>query len=972
MQFKTVPRSFPPPEPSLTAAAWSRVAARAATIRGQILAAFLIMSAITGAVGFYAASGIRQAGVLVTETFDKSLMSTNYARAAAADFAGMQAALARRWAAVTDLSARAELDRRIEALAKSMDEDLSIAAERSQSPRAAKAAANVQRAAAAWNDERHRLLRDTQPSVTTWAALDHHAAVVSKQIELLINYVAGDGFTYRQHARATVARDRQINLAGTSAALVLSALVAWLLARRITRPVAAASEVAGRIARGELDGEFPRGRRDELGALLTAMQAMRDNIRAMMEREVAQRRSAQARLADALEASREGVIVVDAHGCIALANSQAREYFGNDRDLLQPGAAFAAIPAAAGPLDANAGLLHRLAGSAYDAGEVRLADGRWLRVGRSATREGGFVAVITDVTALKDKTARLETANMSLDAALGHMSQGLCLYDAEQRLKVVNRRFCEIFRLQPEQVFPGLSFREVLALSVAAGNHPGETVAGLLQSRSGIASLSTPSETSFHEIGFGKVVAVSRRIMADGGWVTTYEDVTERRRAEAQVVFMARHDALTSLPNRVLFGERVEQALAQAGRDHTGFAVMVLDLDRFKAVNDTLGHPIGDELLRAVADRLRACVREVDTVARLGGDEFAVVQVPLERPEDATVLARRIIEVLSAPYDIEGHHVVVGTSIGISFAPDDGTTCGKLLKNADVALYRAKAEGRGIWRFFEPGMDARLQARRALELDLRAALANNEFELHYQPLYDLSAERIGGFEALLRWHHPVRGQVSPSEFVPIAEEIGMIVPLGDWVIRQACQEACAWPDYVKVAVNVSPAQFKCRDLVGTVKQALDAAGLPATRLELEITETVLLADSSATLATLHGLRDLGVRISMDDFGTGYSSLSYLRSFPFDKIKIDQSFIRDLATTDGADVIVRAITGLGNNLGMRTTAEGVETDMQLAWLRAEGCSEVQGYLFSPPRPARDVGRLLTQWDRSGAKAAIAAA
>jgi diguanylate cyclase (GGDEF)-like protein len=410
----------------------------------------------------------------------------------------------------------------------------------------------------------------------------------------------------------------------------------------------------------------------------------------------------------------------------------------------------------------------------------------------------------------------------------------------------------------------------------------------------------------------------------------------------------------------VLFGERVEQALAQAGRDG-GFALHCLDLDHFKAVNDTLGHPAGDALLHAVSERLQACVREVDTVARLGGDEFAIVQAAIEKPEDAALLARRILEVVSEPYDLNGHRVAIGLSIGIAMAPGDGATCDKLLKGADAALYRAKGDGRGTWRFFEPEMDMRLQARRALELDLHAALANDELEVFYQPLFDLGKDRIGGFEALLRWRHPTRGMVSPAEFIPLAEEIGLIVPIGEWVLLNACIEASTWPDDVKVAVNVSPAQFKNGRLVRCVADALAASGLPARRLELEITETVLLNDSAATLATLHALRDLGASISMDDFGTGYSSLSYLRSFPFDKIKIDQSFIRNLAAADdGSRAIVRAVIALGQSLGMRTTAEGVETEEQLEWLRSAGCLEVQGYLFSPPKPAGHVPRLLAQW------------
>jgi diguanylate cyclase (GGDEF)-like protein/PAS domain S-box-containing protein len=788
-----------------------------------------------------------------------------------------------------------------------------------------------------------------------WDELDRYATTVDQQIDLLVNYTAGDAFTYRQSARAAVAADTRLNLVGTALAVLLSGLVAWLLARRIIGPVAAASAVAGRIAGGDLDGEMPRASADELGALLAAMGIMRENIRAMMQREVAQRRSAQARLADALESSREGVVVVDSEGRIALANSQAADFLGSSSELLRPGIAFAA--AVMGSAGAGTALVR--AGDQLPAtGETRLADGRWLRVSRNATQEGGFIVVCSDISVLKEQEAKLTATNLRLDAALDNMSQGLCLYDAENRLKLVNRRYFEIFGLSPEDVRPGMTFREILKLSVAEIS-AGKITSELIAEREDFVSRHAHG-TQFQELSHGRVVAMAHQSMMDGGWVATYEDVTERRQAEERIVFMARHDALTNLPNRVLFAERIEQAIAQLERG-SGFAVLCLDLDYFKQVNDSLGHPVGDQLLRAVAERLQACAREIDTVARLGGDEFAIVQRDVKGPEDATTLARRIVEVVSAPYQVEGQCLMVGVSIGIALAPADGTLCEKLLKNADLALYRAKVEQRGAWRFFETEMDARLQARRRLEVDLRAALANDELDLHYQPIYDLECERINGFEALLRWQHPTRGMVSPTEFIPIAEEIGLIVSLGEWVLYRACAEASKWPEHVKLAVNVSASQFASNRLVETVIDALSTSGLKAERMELEITESVLLTNSGSTFNMLHSLRALGVRISMDDFGTGYSSLSYLRSFPVDKIKIDRSFIHGLATPDGSDMIVRAIIGLGRSLGMLTTAEGVETAEQLSQLRMEKCNEVQGYLFSPPVAARYIPELLERWN-----------
>ncbi len=435
------------------------------------------------------------------------------------------------------------------------------------------------------------------------------------------------------------------------------------------------------------------------------------------------------------------------------------------------------------------------------------------------------------------------------------------------------------------------------------------------------------------------------------------EDIAERKRAEAQIARLAHYDPLTELPNRVLFQKSLSDALARRARKGDQLAVHFIDLDRFKTVNDTLGHPLGDALLRVAAERLRGCVREGDTVARLGGDEFAVVQSGLDDMTGATRLASRIVEAMSAPFDLQGHQVVIGASVGVAAAPSDGEDADELLKKADMALYRAKGDGRGAFHFFERAMDEQLQARRALELDLRRALQAGEFELFYQPLYHLGDERVTGCEALLRWRHPDRGMVSPADFIPLAEEIGLIVPLGEWVLREACAEAAGWPEHVRLAVNLSPAQFRDRGLVRTVVSALAASGLAAERLELEITESVLLQDSQANMTMLHDLKALGVRISMDDFGTGYSSLSYLRSFPFDKIKIDQTFVRDILDDSDAMAIIKAVLDLGASMGVVTTAEGVETQEQLDALRGQGCAEIQGYFISRPAPAADIARLL---------------
>ncbi|HKU06152.1 MAG TPA: EAL domain-containing protein [Bradyrhizobium sp.] len=434
-------------------------------------------------------------------------------------------------------------------------------------------------------------------------------------------------------------------------------------------------------------------------------------------------------------------------------------------------------------------------------------------------------------------------------------------------------------------------------------------------------------------------------------------DITERKRAEARLAYMAQRDGLTGLPNRTLLRQQMDDMLLHTRRSSEKLAVLVLGLDNFKAVNDTLGHGVGDMLLRAVAKRLRFALREEDAVARLNSDEFAILQSGVARPEDATLLARRLLEVIADPFLLEDHSVVIGASIGIAISPGDGEDADRLLKNADLALSRAKNDFRGTFSFFEAEMDARAQSRRKVELDLRNALQNDLLQPYYQPLVDLATGRITGFEALVRWPDPERGMISPGEFIPVAEETGLINAVGGLMLRRACADAAQWPDDVRVAVNLSPLQFRIGNLLSMVMNTLKQSGLAARRLELEITETLLLEKSSQVLATLHALRALGVRISMDDFGTGYSSLSYLRSFPFDKIKVDRAFVREVDANRDAQAIIRSIVSLGKGLGVTITAEGVETEAELSCLRAEGCHEGQGFLFSRARPHAEIMALL---------------
>jgi diguanylate cyclase (GGDEF)-like protein len=553
-----------------------------------------------------------------------------------------------------------------------------------------------------------------------------------------------------------------------------------------------------------------------------------------------------------------------------------------------------------------------------------------------------------------ERTAQLSEREQELAAAISNMSQGLIMFDASARMVVCNRRYIEMYSLSEATVRPGCTLRELLEYRIANGTFTGDPVQYTEELLASLAESETIRRVV--ELADGRTILLINQRMSNGGWVATHEDITERRSAEKKIAHMARHDMLTDLPNRVLLRERLGQALTSVHRGER-LAILYLDLDHFKTANDTLGHPVGDELLRAVAGRLRSCIRDTDTVARVGGDEFAIIQTAIEAPHNVTTLACRICDTIRVPYEIDGHTMIIDSSIGISLAPDDGIDPDALLKNADMALYRAKADGRGTYRFFEPEMDTRMHARRALELALRCALAKQEFELYYQPIINLDDNTITSFEALIRWHHPERGTVLPGEFISLSEEIGLIIPLGEWIIRRACTDAAKWPADVGVAVNLSPIQLTHPNLLPAVVGALAASGLAPHRLEVEITEAVLMQNTEVTVATLHRLRDLGVHISMDDFGTGYSSLSYLRSFPFEKIKIDRSFVKDLGQGEESAAIVRAVAGLAKSLHMRTTAEGVETEHQMQQVRSLGCTEIQGFLFSPPLSLQDVDRLL---------------
>jgi diguanylate cyclase (GGDEF)-like protein/PAS domain S-box-containing protein len=668
---------------------------------------------------------------------------------------------------------------------------------------------------------------------------------------------------------------------------------------------------------------------------------------------IAEARKSNARLREAIDILPQGIVFLDPEGRYTLWNRKYSEIYKRSSDLFERGARLEdtiRIGVARGDYPEAAGreeewIAERLQ-KMYQPGERHeqvLADGRVVLIEERLTSDGGIVGLRVDITELKQREASFR---LLFDG--NPVPMILCALDGERILAVNDAAIAHYGYVRAE--FEKMTIKSLQAFDAelpwAAGRSSDEQAA----------------RTWKHVRADGTLIDLaiySRQLMHGDqpAMLLALMDITERKRAEARLAFMAQHDSLTGLPNRNLLRQQMDEMLQHTRRSTDKVAVLMLGLDNFKAVNETLGHGIGDKLLRAVAKRLRSTLREEDALARLNSDEFTIVQGGVMRPEDAVLLARRILDAISEPYLLEGHSVVIGASIGIAMSPGDGEDSEKLLKSADMALSRAKSDFRGTFSFFEAEMDARAQSRRKIEIDLRDAIQNEGLQPYYQPLVDLSSGRITGLEALVRWPHPERGMISPGEFIPVAEETGLINPLGSLMLHRACMDAAQWPDDVRVAVNLSPLQFRTGNLLALVTDALRQSGLPARRLELEITETLLLEKSSQVLATLHALRALGVRMSMDDFGTGYSSLSYLRSFPFDKIKIDQSFVRDLGANPDAQAIVRSIVSLGVGLGVTITAEGVETEAELSCLRAEGCHEGQGFLFSRARPNAEVISLL---------------
>ncbi|WP_291685589.1 EAL domain-containing protein [Bradyrhizobium sp.] len=661
-----------------------------------------------------------------------------------------------------------------------------------------------------------------------------------------------------------------------------------------------------------------------------------------------------ARFDSAINNMSQGLCLFDADKRLVISNSRFQTMYGLPDELVLPGTPLKRIyqfyadrgESRNMTVDQRLELIATQPRLSYER-----ADGRVIDIQRTPTPDGGWVATHEDVTVqrraeqlLAEKATELEATNLRFDAALNNMSQGLCMFDAEQKVVVSNARYGEIYHLSRDQIKPGTSLRQILEYRRAMGTNFNVAPETYL-------TQNVKAAKEVLELADGRVVAIARHAMPNGGWLTTHEDITDRARNEKRIAFLAQHDLLTGLANRALFSEKLEDAAKRLQRHGTAFTVLMLDLDKFKNVNDTLGHSAGDQLLVEVAQRLRTSIRDLDVLARLGGDEFAIIQENENvQGEGAVALALRIIRLIEQPFDLGGQQVNVGTSIGISFAPEHGVDAETLLHKADLALYAAKSGGRNAFRVFEPGLTEAADIQRSIEGELRDAISRNEFELHYQPMIDATVGRIFGVEAFVRWHHPSRGLLAPDRFLPLAESTGLMQPLGEWILRQACMDAAAWPADIRIAVNVSAVQFANGNLFELVLAALVDSGLSPLRLELEIADTSLLQkDQAEHLATIRQLKNLGVSIVLDNCGAGYSSASYLASFPFDKIKIDKSVAQGFENRRDCAALVASVLALARGLDIATAAKGIESRTQYEALLAAGVDFAQGYLFGRPVP-----------------------
>jgi len=662
-----------------------------------------------------------------------------------------------------------------------------------------------------------------------------------------------------------------------------------------------------------------------------------------------------------------GLSMFDADGKLLIWNAKYLELYGISPEVVYRGTPVTSIiehRRALGhqdlEIEAYDGFRQELNNNGGNIRASRLKDGRMISITNTAIAGGGWVSVHEDITKrVSDEEARFQQAaelariNLRFDTALSHMTQGLCMFDEHKRLVVWNNRYVELYGVPQELLKVGTPYDAIVADRVSRGVVK-ESSADVIKEQAAELSQFSAASHRIDEFADGRFVLLSRQPMQGGGWLTIMEDITERKRAEAEIIHLARHDVLTGLANRAQFNEKLEEAGKHLKRGGTAITVMMLDLDRFKAVNDTLGHPAGDELLVQVGRRLQSTIRESDLLARLGGDEFAIIQKSGQgQHEGAIALAVRIIQAISEPFDLNGVEASVGTSIGIAMAPEHGVEPEALLKHADLALYNAKANGRNDFRIYNPGMLEAATTQQSAESELRDAIAHEQFALHYQPVVDIATHQICGVEALIRWRHPSRGLVAPDQFIPLAESTGLIAPIGEWILQRACADAATWPAHIKLAVNISAVQFKKGNLFDVILCALVESGLAPDRLELEITETSLLDNQEAHLTTIRQLKNLGISTALDDFGTGYSSVTYLTNFPFDKIKIDRTFTRDVLRRRDYAAVVSSVLALAQGLGMVTTVEGIETEQQLEYMRHAGVNLAQGYLFSRPVPASEL-------------------